>query len=241
LTRGTAASVANLDPHRFAGSGRRYFVDEFHLEHVAALAPGTLVLDVGGHRARKRGVFDIDRYDLRVVCANLVTTKRPDVQSDAARLPFRGGAFDAVICSELLEHVRDPEVVLRECFRVLRAAGRLLICTPFLYRMHGDPHDFGRYTEHYWRTVLRDVGFTTVSIEPQGLFFAVLADLCRQYVTEVGVRKPFGPLARWCSQRFLRWAVRHETRSAVRSHPILRSFTTGFGVVAMKPPAAGAA
>jgi SAM-dependent methyltransferase len=236
LAVGSAACVSNLDPRRFAGSGRRYFVDQFHLEQVAALAPGTLVLDVGGYRAARRGVFDIDCYELRVVSANLVTSKCPDVQCDAARLPFRAGAFDAVICSELLEHVRDPEVVLRECFRVLRAAGRLLVCAPFLYRMHGDPHDFGRYTEHYWRTVLDEVGFAMVSIERQGLFFAVLADLCRQYVTEVGVRKPFGPLARWCTKRVMRWAVRHEARSALSSHPVVRSFTTGFGVVAMKPP-----
>lgn len=45
-------------------------------------------------------------------------------------LPFPDEPFDTVILSEVLEHVADERGVLRECARVLRPAGRLLITTP---------------------------------------------------------------------------------------------------------------
>ena len=48
---------------------RRHFVDEFHFRNVASLPDGGLILDLGGNRIAKRGLFDIERYDLRVIYA----------------------------------------------------------------------------------------------------------------------------------------------------------------------------
>lgn len=56
-------------------------------------------------------------------CANLV-------RSDAMALPFRDGAFDRVYCSEVLEHVLDPESVIREMHRVLAPGGVAVISVP---------------------------------------------------------------------------------------------------------------
>jgi SAM-dependent methyltransferase len=42
-------------------------------------------------------------------------------------LPFRDGAFDAVICVGVVMHVRDEAAALRELCRVLRPGGRLVL------------------------------------------------------------------------------------------------------------------
>ena len=52
------------------------------------------------------------------------------VRSDAMALPFRDGAFDRVYCSEVLEHVLDPESVIREMHRVLAPGGIAVISVP---------------------------------------------------------------------------------------------------------------
>src|SRR5262249_34057652 len=51
------------------------------------------------------------------------------VQGDAARLPFRAGAFDLVFSHSVIEHVASAERYLAECFRVLRPGGVLYLST----------------------------------------------------------------------------------------------------------------
>lgn len=49
---------------------------------------------------------------------------------DALRLPFDDGSFDAVICSEVLEHIPDYRGALAEIFRVLKPGGRFCASVP---------------------------------------------------------------------------------------------------------------
>jgi len=52
------------------------------------------------------------------------------VRGDAMRLPLKDSAFDRVICSEVLEHVRDEGQGLGELVRVLKAGGILAVSVP---------------------------------------------------------------------------------------------------------------
>ena len=52
------------------------------------------------------------------------------IQAHGLRLPFADGTFDAVICSETLEHVWDDTGLLRELRRVTRPRGRIAVSVP---------------------------------------------------------------------------------------------------------------
>ncbi len=83
-----------------------------------------------------------------------------DCHQDIEAMTFADANFDAVICLEVLEHVRHPERAAVEILRVLRPGGRLLLTTPFLTSYHGkgggsQSHD--RYPD-YWRFTHEGLG-----------------------------------------------------------------------------------
>lgn len=79
------------------------------------------------------------------------------IQADMYRLPFSDRTFGAAICSEVLEHVPDPENALAEIWRTLKTRGRLLGTVPtnsLIWRMRFLSRHRGHepYHRHYTRS-----------------------------------------------------------------------------------------
>ncbi|MFC1541690.1 class I SAM-dependent methyltransferase [Candidatus Latescibacterota bacterium] len=53
------------------------------------------------------------------------------VQGDIYRLPYDDSSFDAVVASEILEHLDNPQGAVSEVFRVLRPGGYFIVSTPY--------------------------------------------------------------------------------------------------------------
>lgn len=102
-------------------------------------------------------------------------TQHPDIVAfDGIHIPFPDASFDCVMCTEVLEHVRDPDALIAEMFRVLRPAGSLLVTVPFSARVHHAPHDYSRFTRYRLTDMFR--AFADVTIEERGDDLAVLAN-----------------------------------------------------------------
>lgn len=91
------------------------------------------VLDVGcGSMPYRRLFKDSDTGDFRPDCevtgwTGVDIRAVGDEQADAHELPFEDESFDTVLCSDLLQFVVDPARVVRECARVLKPGGFLLL------------------------------------------------------------------------------------------------------------------
>jgi SAM-dependent methyltransferase len=66
------------------------------------------------------------------------------------------GAFDYVVCTEVLEHTLQPFGAIAEIHRILRPGGRLFLSVPFNLRIHGPLPDCWRFTEYGLRRLLQD-------------------------------------------------------------------------------------
>lgn len=116
------------------------------------------VIDIGCGDGRhivesaRRGCFsvalDYDAQELRLARVRIGTERVDLVVGDATRLPFRDGAFDAVICTETLEHLPDDVGAMREIARLLQPGGTLFGAVP----SHFTELVFWRLSHAYWHT-----------------------------------------------------------------------------------------
>jgi len=112
---------------------------------VRSLGHAGDALDVGCGDGRLAAELDCDRLTLAdvsdVALARAARRHGPAATAVAltpdAPLPLPDNAFDLVLCADTVEHVRDLQLLLSECRRVLRPGGRLAVTTPAHSRLTG--------------------------------------------------------------------------------------------------------
>jgi SAM-dependent methyltransferase len=97
-----------------------------------------------------------------------------ELNSDTT-VPAAESSFDAVISTQVLEHVGDPALYLSECLRVLKPGGRLLLSTHGVFIYHPDPVDYWRWTCAGLQRQVEAAGFDVVRFE--GMFGLVATGL----------------------------------------------------------------
>ena len=103
-----------------------------------------------------------------------------DLCGDAAAIPLASGTVDTALCTEVLEHVPDPDAVVREIARVLKPGGTVICTAPFCYPVHDSRHDYFRYSPGTVAMMMRRHGLEVVSERPlagTGVTIAVMFNL----------------------------------------------------------------
>lgn len=205
-------------------SYRRMMLDK-DLEESKRYMKG-LVLDLGG--GRKRGNFK--ETDANWIVIDIEKNFIPDVLADVHHLPFKNNVFNCIKCTELLEHIQNPDVFIKEITRVLKPSGNLILSSPFNFNIHSDPYDFQRFTGYKLKRMLED-NFEIKMIKKQGLYFTVLGDMLKRAAINMnsGLRYAF-----YLTIPILDLLVKLDNFRFVKNSKYLSSFTTGFFVLAIK-------
>ncbi len=98
--------------------------------------------------------------------------KEPDIVCDAVSIPEPDASFDAILCTEVLEHVSHPVRVLQEISRLVKSGGSLILTAPFALPVHGfSQHFFSGFSRGWYEKHLPDAGFDVEEITPNGNYF----------------------------------------------------------------------
>ncbi len=95
-----------------------------------------------------------------------------DIISDITAIPELDGSFDAILCSEVLEHVPDPVSAIKELGRLTKPGGVLLITAPFCSLTHFAPFHFSTgFNRYFYEHHLPAMGFTIEELSFNGNYF----------------------------------------------------------------------
>lgn len=212
----------------FWATYRRKILDKFLIENKHYYKG--IVLDIGG---RDRGKFKKAKDKVeKWIFADIEEKHKPDIILDVSDMnKIKDESIDVISVIELFEHVENPEKGLRECFRVLKKGGIMILSVPFLYPIHSDPYDFQRWTEIKWKKVLNEIGFKIEKFEIMGRYFTVLGDMEKKFIKLM-------PLAlRWFLYLFyplLDLLVKLDNFKFVQNHSILGRFHGGYFIILKK-------
>ena len=154
------------------------FRDRWVAKQAASLEPGSRVLDVGAGSCPYRSLFShcdyraqdftmLEGSQLRYGGYGII-----DYVCDINSIPVAAASFDAILCTEVLEHLPEPISAVRELARLLRPGGRIFLTAPLGSGIHQDPfHFYGGFTPHWYRRFLFEAGFEHIRIEANGGFY----------------------------------------------------------------------
>lgn len=73
-----------------------------------------------------------------------------DIVSDITSIPVEDNSFDNVLCTEVFEHLPNPNKALEELIRITKIGGTLILTAPFTSLTHMAPYHFCTGFNKYW-------------------------------------------------------------------------------------------
>jgi SAM-dependent methyltransferase len=160
-------------------------------EHAARLPAGSIVLDASAGERPYARFFARHRYESCDVPGGFYRTAH-DFLCTLEAIPRPDGHYDAVLLTQVLEHVPEPERVLREIHRVLKPGGQLMLSLPLNGPLHGEPWHFFQFTHHAIGRMASDCGFEVRECEKMGGAFWLLGR--QAHVLSKAIMKQVDPL-----------------------------------------------
>lgn len=152
------------------------------------------VLDVGCGERPYEPLFA--PYTASYTGVDPVDNPRADLKAAAEELPLADGSVDVALCIQVLEHVDDPQAVVRELARVTAGGGRVLLSTHGVMVYHPNPVDRWRWTHEGLERLFEQAGpWARLSVTPASGTTACIAMLASIYVEHVLRRARLGKLA----------------------------------------------
>jgi SAM-dependent methyltransferase len=150
------------------------------------------LLDVGCGSKPYQALFTVDEYvGLEIESDASRARGIADLFYDGKIFPLDDGAFDSVLCNQVLEHVFQPDDFLREIHRILKPDGKLLLTVPFVWDEHEQPFDYARYSSFGLRALLEKNDFRILQHEKIGADASALFQLVNVYLYKLVEQWPF--------------------------------------------------
>lgn len=155
----------------------RSTIRKFIKNAAANTKEGLFVLDAGAGEGAWRNLFAHAHYRTQDNCTGYAVWdySNLDYNCDITNIPVDDSSFDVILLTEVLEHLPEPFLALKELNRILKKGGYLYLTAPQGWAEHLSPHDYYRYTQDGLRYLLEKANFRVEKVEKRGGYFKYIA------------------------------------------------------------------
>lgn len=98
-----------------------------------------------------------------------------DLQGAAYNIPAENETFDCALCTDVLEHLKNPGKAIAETYRLLKLGGIAIYTVPLFWHLHEQPRDFYRFTKYGLKYLFEKNGFDCLEITPLSGFIVTFS------------------------------------------------------------------
>jgi len=172
---------------------QQYERDKFVVSELCSIETGALILDAGCGSQRYRSYCSNLEYksqdfgEYSVDERQIIGTKGAGGEEGYAygSLTYKGNIwnikesdahFDAILCTEVFEHIPYPIETISEFSRLLKPGGKLILTAPNACLRHMDPYFFYTgFSDNWYKRILKDAGLDIKVLEPVGDYYRYMA------------------------------------------------------------------
>lgn len=153
-------------------------VEDFVKTIVDEIPVGAYILDAGAGQCQYKKLFPSQQYFAidAAVGEEAWDYSQLDMVGDLCNVPVKNNSFHIVLSTQVLEHVKEPQSLILETFRILHPGGSIYLSAPQSEGVHQEPHDYFRFTRYGMQHLFEKAGFSIEYIKPSCGYFRYLAN-----------------------------------------------------------------
>ena len=146
------------------------------------------IIEFGASDEIEKNFCNSKLKNCKISYSNINSSNKEFVNIDLQKKILIELKYDYIIIFNVLEHLLDPNLALRNLSKICKKNGKIIGSTPFLFRVHGAPKDYSRFTKDHLIELLKSSNFKDIEIIELGTGpFLACISLLRSYLKYIPI------------------------------------------------------
>ena len=146
------------------------------------------IIEFGASEMVNKKLFNSISKNCRITYSNINPSNKEYLNIDLQKKISLEIKYDCIVIFNVLEHLLDPNLALRNLSTICKKNGIIIGSTPFLFRVHGAPKDYSRFTKDHLIELLKSNNFKNIEIIELGTGpFLACISLLRSYLKHLPI------------------------------------------------------
>ena len=141
------------------------------------------VIEFGASEKIEKNFCDKNLKNCKITYSNINSSNKEFLNIDLQKENSINTKYDFVVIFNVLEHLLKPNLAFKNLSKFLKKNGKIIGSTPFIFRVHGAPKDYSRFTKDHLIELLKSNNFENIQIFELGTGpFLACISLLRSYL-----------------------------------------------------------